>query len=181
MNTPNYKNFAHNSADENDDENNSINSDSENVDNFSSYRLNLKFNYRLNYLEYVTSYYQYQLACLSTLGGAYHLTNKPKVALLLAKKQEITGWKLGACSIVIRSKVFQAINFGLLNKINRKNESFQQAKYLATKSNNEELLQFINTSENWLKEELKLKDKNKSKYNNDNNNISPNSQLVINP
>jgi hypothetical protein len=55
---------------------------------------------------------QYNLACLSTLGGAYHLCNHPETALVIAIRQEMYAKKLGSTSVALRAKVFQAVNLG---------------------------------------------------------------------
>lgn len=91
---------------------------------------------------------QYQLACLSTLGGAYHLCNRPKVALALAQKQELVGKKAGSVSVIVRSKVFQAVNHRLLGHKHISKLLFDECFSLANSSI--ELTNFIQASKDWL-------------------------------
>ena len=49
---------------------------------------NFAFSRRLNFLQYCAVETQYQLAYLSTMGGACHLTNNIDRALVIAKQQE---------------------------------------------------------------------------------------------
>lgn len=106
------------------------------------------FNYLLIRLEKEFSIVQYQLACLSTLGGAYHLLNRPMKALQMAYHQEYLGRKLRSTEIIVRSKVFQAINFMLLGKKKFCQRMFKQCKELARQQ--ETLLKFVGASEGWL-------------------------------
>ena len=92
---------------------------------------------------------QYQLACLSTLGGAYHLCNNPKVALAIAFKQEKVGHALGSSAVVIRSKVFQAVNWGLLGQRRHCEAVFAHCKQLASRNNWADMFTFVKASELW--------------------------------
>ena len=68
----------------------------------SAMPMNRSFGRRLFLLERNAMHSQYLLACLSTLGGAHHLCNKPIQALQLAINQEAVGKRLGSTAIVIR-------------------------------------------------------------------------------
>lgn len=114
---------------------------------------NLRFGDRLRFLEKRAQHVQYQLACLSTLGGAYHLCNDPRAALVIARRQEVVGRALGAVSIVVRSRVFQAVNFAQLGKPGRSRRAFAQCKTLALRQScglSSSLLAFIEASEQWV-------------------------------
>ena len=99
------------------------NDDEVNDDN-KIFIINKYFGGCLSKLQREACYYQYQLAYLSTMGGAYFLCENPRVALVIAKKQEFVGSKLGASSIIMRSRVYQAVNYALLGKQNRSKRYF---------------------------------------------------------
>lgn len=117
----------------------------------SPFVFNIGFATRLNFLDKRACEIQYQLAYLSTLGGAYHLCNNPTVALAIAVRQEQVGRALGSSAIVIRSKVFQAVNIGLLGDLKNCHKMFQLCKFLATVNNWSEMIGFVNAVENWFK------------------------------
>jgi hypothetical protein len=104
---------------------------------------------------------QYQLACLSTLGGAYHLCNHPALSLKLARQQELVGKHVCSNSIIIRSKIFKAINHGLLGNIRKSKKIFNSVKKLLkeTDSNND-LSRLVVASENWLQAHERKKKQN---------------------
>lgn len=60
-----------------------------------SLAMNKSFAYRLANLRRQGAALQYELAVLTTLGGAYHLCNHPREALMLSHRLEILGNKLG--------------------------------------------------------------------------------------
>eukprot|EP01041_Mallomonas_annulata_P009096 gene9096-18844_t len=95
---------------------------------------------------------QYQLACLSTLGGAYHLCNRPVQALALARQQEIVGRYAGAGNIVFRARVYQAINLGLLGKF-RKCRAILSECFFEAQNLGEQYMFFWNAAEIWLRNE----------------------------
>jgi hypothetical protein len=97
---------------------------------------------------------QYQLACLSTLGGAYHLCNKPETALALAIRQETLGRRLGSSSIVLRSKVFQAVNLSLLGHSKESRLLFKKCHSVVKREGWADLERFVLASKHWLKMEL---------------------------
>ena len=142
----------------------------------------------LRLLERKAQHMQYLLACLSTMGGAYHLVGNSKVhlypphdsptptpspffapllflplcqvAFLLAKQQEYVGRKLGSTQVVIRAQVFQAVNYGILGDAKKSKELF---KLLETRAKSDEwsnMLDFVRACKRWVKHEmLALKDK----------------------
>jgi hypothetical protein len=112
--------------------------------------LDLKWNHRLMFVEKKASIIQYQLACLSTLGGAYHLCNHPKTALKLAMQQEFVGRTLGSSSVVIRSQVFQAVNWTLLGKPKIGKRMFAQCRRASCEDSWTGMLSFVEASELWL-------------------------------
>jgi hypothetical protein len=116
--------------------------------------LNMSFCYRLRRLERDAKYMQYLLACLSTLGGANHLCNKPHIALILARQQEFLGYRLGSLELIIRARVFQAVNYAWLGNQSLAFAMLKQCKALAIRDGRESCLHFVVTMKWWLKQEL---------------------------
>ncbi|KAJ1435571.1 hypothetical protein B484DRAFT_268821 [Ochromonadaceae sp. CCMP2298] len=111
---------------------------------------NLRFGKRLRTLEIQGREVQYQFACLSTLGGAYHLCNHPWTAFILAKKQEALGRMIGSSSITLRAKVFQAVNFSLMGRSKTSRKIFGECRREAAKHSWTDMLGFVEASELWL-------------------------------
>jgi hypothetical protein len=111
---------------------------------------------RLIRLQREAMFIQYNIAVLSTLGGAHHLCNKPESALVLACQQEMVARRLGSSSLIVRSKVFQAVNLGLLKRKRQANAMFQHCEELAQHEEWTGMSSFVAASKNWLKMELKL-------------------------
>jgi hypothetical protein len=97
---------------------------------------------------------QHQLAWMSTLGGAYHLTNKPATALVIARNQEMLGRILGSTALVVRAWVFQAVNLALLGKPRRSSRLFRECKRVSTANRWVDMMPFIEASEIWLEGHL---------------------------
>jgi hypothetical protein len=116
--------------------------------------MDLSFCFKLRKLQYQASIIQYQIACMSTLGGANHLCNRPKEALRIAIKQEKLGIMLSSTSLTLRARVFQAINYGLLGDIELSNQMFKFLKKEAKKEGWAGLISFVYASAKWLHEEL---------------------------
>lgn len=107
---------------------------------------------------------QYTLACLSTLGGANHLCDRPLQALVMARRQELVGQVLQNFSIVVKAQVYQAVNFALLGKRKRSEGMLHRIEKAiidgmggASTSTTESLLQFLNASRIWLANEDKYR------------------------
>jgi hypothetical protein len=115
------------------------------------FAFNFQFSRRLNTLLYREHEIKYQLAYLSTLGGAYHLCNDPSKAMMIAQKQQQIGQLLGSSVIIIRSKVFQAVNLGMQGKEKTCKKKLQNCKDVAEANMWTNMLEFVNTSESWLK------------------------------
>lgn len=116
--------------------------------------MNRSFTRRLNNLIFEAMDIQYNLACLSTLGGAYHLCNHPETALLIALRQEMFAKKLGSTSVRLRSKVFQAVNLGLLGKEKESALMFRYCLEQSAKEGWADMTSFVEASKSWLKIEL---------------------------
>jgi len=113
---------------------------------------NMGFSWRLKCLEYKALYAQYQLACLSTLGGAYHLINSPKAALSTALQQERVAAVLGSSALLVRARVFQATNYHLLGLPKRARRAFIECKLLVQQYGmREDSSAFIFASEEWCR------------------------------
>ena len=111
--------------------------------------LGLAWTERLLKLLKLSIHAQYELACLSTLGGAYHLCDRPRQALQLAKRQEAVGRRYGIHSVTVRSKVFQAVNYGLLGKTKKALKLFADSRKEAENSDGS-LLKFCDAAKSWL-------------------------------
>ena len=96
------------------------------------------------------------MACLSTLGGSNHLCNKPRAALTLARQQEVLGLRLGATELVIRARVFQAVNWATLGAVPLAFAILQQCEALARKERREDSVHFVRTMRWWLQKELDM-------------------------
>ena len=99
---------------------------------------------------------QYLLACLSTLGGAHHLCNKPKEAMQLALRQEYLGFVLGSTQVIVRARVFQAVNLALLGQVELSRRCFRRILTLAKAEEqwNAGLVPFVKASARWVVMEL---------------------------
>ena len=105
---------------------------------------------------------QYVLACLSTLGGAHHLCNKPNEALKLAIQQEYIGYILGSTQIILRAQVFQAVNYAILGYSNYSKKCFKRIIKKAKESEDWcDMISFAKASQNWLKGELASRNEHK--------------------
>lgn len=120
--------------------------------------MHIEFSCRLKTLERKGTAIQYQLACLSTLGGAYHLSNRPETAFMIAYRQETVGRLLGSLNVVIRAKVFQAVNLSLLGQPKMSRSMFKVCKKLASENSWTGMMAFVEASELWLNTQLALKD-----------------------
>lgn len=116
--------------------------------------MNKSYARRLNKLVWLAVEFQYHLACLSTLGGAYHLCNHPETALVIAIRQEMIAKKLGSTSVMLRAKVFQAVNLGLLGKMKESSAMFRYCIDQASKEGWTEMSGFVEASRKWLEVEL---------------------------
>lgn len=119
------------------------------ISNEFSFPIDYAWSGRLFRLLRASACAQYQLACISTLGGAYHLTNRPREALYLAKRQEFVGRSIGAQNVVVRAKVYQAINLALLGRKRLSDDMFAECRRLCDGA--VDLLSFCDAAENWLR------------------------------
>lgn len=116
-----------------------------------SFKFNFAFCAYLRKLEKEAIIIQYQLAYLSTLGGAYHLVNKPHVALQIAKRQEYIGRRLGSTNLLVRAKVFQAVNMHIMGEYQYSQLIFEECKAIIRMNCwLEDVLKFVEASEEWV-------------------------------
>ena len=108
------------------------------------------FSRRLNTLRREARHMQYLIAVTSTLGGANHLCNKPERAMEMALRQEAVGIKLGATSIVIRSRVFQAVNLAILGRRKESRLVFVDCLGKAEASRDDGVIAFTKAVYAWL-------------------------------
>jgi len=118
--------------------------------------MNTSFSGRLQRLLRSAKHAQYLLACLSTLGGANHLCNKPRQALALAKQQESVGHKLGSTDIVLRARAFQAVNYALLGAEPLAHALFADTVQRAIDTHRESTLAFVQGLWDWLQRDLEV-------------------------
>ncbi len=116
--------------------------------------MNLSFCYRLQHLQHNAKFAQYLLACLSTLGGSNHLCNKPRQALVLARQQEALGHRLGSTDIVIRARVFQAVNIAILGAEAVADAMLQDCMLRARTAGRDSVAHFVRAVWDWLIKEL---------------------------
>lgn len=112
--------------------------------------MNKSFAERLLRLRYFATQMQYQLACFNTMGGAYHLCDKPRNALVIAKRQEQLAVQLGSPSLFLRARGFQAINIAMLGDIKK---AYRMLRLLIRQANNQNLqdiLKFLTSTLLWL-------------------------------
>lgn len=114
----------------------------------SGFTIDYSFYSKLRKLQKVAIILQYQIAYLSTLGGAYHLCNKPTVAFQIAQRQERVGRILGSSQIIIRALVFQAVNLRLLGFNSESERLFGRIKMMPELS--EDLRKFMEACELWV-------------------------------
>ena len=88
---------------------------------------------------------QYQLACLSTLGGGYFLCNKHKIALEISCALYLLGQRMGNRSLLVRAMIYQAVNLKLLGYIKESRKIFSNAYKLS--ADNAYLLNICKSSE----------------------------------
>jgi hypothetical protein len=91
-------------------------------------RFNFRFGAYLKKLEVRAMYQQYLFAYITTLGGAYHLCNKPQTALMLAKKQELLGLQIGSSLIIVKAKLFQVGNLRALGEVHKSQACLHSCK-----------------------------------------------------
>ena len=108
----------------------------------------------LRLLERKAQTIQYMLACLSTLGGAHHLCNKPEAALQLALQQEYVGRRLGSTQVVIRAQVFQAVNHALLGNLAKSRAQFKLLEAAAREADFSNMLGFVRACRQWVRHEV---------------------------
>jgi len=111
---------------------------------------------RLRRLQRDAKHMQYLMACLSTLGGSNHLCNKPRAALVLARQQEHLGHRMGATELVIRARVFQAVNWATLGHVQFAFAVLQQCEELALRERRPDSLHFTRNMRWWLQKEFEI-------------------------
>ena len=115
------------------------------------------FGRRLNTLSREARHMQYLIAVTSTLGGANHLCNKPERAMEMALRQEAVGIRLGGTSIVIRSRVFRAVNLAMLGRSEECRHMFQDCLRKAKASRDDGIIDFTKAVYGWLVREYRYK------------------------
>jgi hypothetical protein len=88
---------------------------------------------------------QYQLACLSTLGGGYFLCNKHKIALEISCALFQLGHRMGNRALMVRAMIYQAVNLKLLGYIRESKRIFSNAYKFC--DDNEYLISICKSSE----------------------------------
>ena len=103
----------------------------------------------------------YQLACLSTMGGAYSICQYPLEALRIAQRQEQVGLRVKSKQIQCHAKLYQYINLIFLGKKKAGLRMLQAAKLQAEELDGDSIRKHCDVTENWLNNEIKYKNKNR--------------------
>lgn len=93
---------------------------------------------------------QHLLACFSTLGGAYHLCDHPYQAMVIARQTFFIGKYANDDSVMIRSRVFVAINAFLLGKKKQSKRIMNDCITTSRSRGWEHILSFCEASQGWL-------------------------------
>lgn len=108
--------------------------------------------------------YHMQLACLSTMGGAYSICKYPKEALQIAQKQEQVGIRSGSKQIQCHAKLYQFINLVFLGKRKAGLKMLEDAQKQADELESDSLRKHCDITENWLNNQLEYsKSRHKTK------------------
>ena len=105
---------------------------------------------KLIHLQHQERQAQYQLACLSTLGGGYFLCNKHEVALRLATSLFMLGTKLHNTALIVRSLVYVGVNLKLLGHTDMAERVFQEA--FRRSKDSKQLTDTVLSSQQWLED-----------------------------
>ena len=100
-----------------------------------------------------------QLACLSTMGGAYSVCSYPREALKIAQQQEIVGIRIGSTKVQCQAKLYQYINLMFLGKNKLGLKMLKAAREKAKEVKDDTSLKTCDSTENWLKNEIKYRRK----------------------
>mmetsp|Transcript_6686 Transcript_6686/g.12883 ORF Transcript_6686/g.12883 Transcript_6686/m.12883 type:complete len:190 (-) Transcript_6686:1743-2312(-) len=100
---------------------------------------------------------QYELACLSTMGGAYSICRYPKEALQIAKRQELIGIRMGSKQVQCHAKLYQYINLIFMGRKKAGLRMLEAAKEQANELESDSVRKHCDVTENWLKNEIKYK------------------------
>lgn len=104
----------------------------------------------------------FQLACLSTMGGAYSICQYPRQALRIAQRQEQVGIRANSKPVQCHAKLYQYINLIFLGKKKAGLKMLQAAKVQAEElEGGDSLRKHCDITENWLNNEIKYKYKNR--------------------
>lgn len=111
--------------------------------------INKTFSFCLLKLQLKEMKHQYNIAYLSTLGGAYHLCNRPRIALAIAIKMEKVGYEMSSAEIIFKSKLYQAVNLVLLGYAKRSQKIINILKNYLKLHENERLQKLLDASIVW--------------------------------
>lgn len=98
-----------------------------------------------------------QLACLSTMGGAYSICQYPKEALQIAKRQELIGIRMGSKQVQCHAKLYQYINLIFMGRKKAGLRMLKAAKEQAEELESDSVRKHCDVTENWLKNEIQYK------------------------
>jgi hypothetical protein len=106
---------------------------------------------RLGRLRALESVCQYQLACLSTLGGGYFLCNKHEIAFNISRQLYILGEYMNNNSIRVKSLIYLGMNLWMMGGGRRRaaRRAFRRARGMASASGCAALLQLVEAAELW--------------------------------
>lgn len=93
----------------------------------------------------------YLNACLSTLGGAYHLCHHPKQALAIADRTLAIGRLIGSTRTVIRALAYKAVNFAMMGRHKAALEGIDGVVALAQQQRWADMGGFAEASRDWIR------------------------------
>ena len=117
---------------------------------------------RLLYVQLKAIQMQYYLACYNTMGGAYHLCEQPKSALIISKKQEILARQIGSLPLLFRALGYQYTNIGLMGYPNKATKKLNHLIQVAEREHLVELVHFLQANLAWMQQHLLFSQKPQS-------------------
>lgn len=109
---------------------------------------------RLLYVQLKAVQLQYYLACYNTMGGAYHLCDQPKNALVISQKQEMLARQIGSLPLLFRALGYQYTNIGLMGYPKRATNKLEHLIKEAQRQQMVDLVHFLQANLVWMQQHL---------------------------
>lgn len=107
--------------------------------------------YCLNKVILMGMTYQYLLAYISTLGGAYHLCDQPVVAMKLANMMCFLGSLVGNDALIVKANIYRAVNFSDMGHTQVALLTVKRCKRISNRRNWSSLIGFCDAVEHYIK------------------------------